>query len=131
MKSHVLYAPLWVPQTKTTGKKFHINLNVYRNTHYQTLNTVKIRYKEIMHSQIMMLPVFTTPIRIAYRVYPATKRLFDLANVVSIHEKFFCDALVEAGKLPDDNYEYIVESRSLFGRVDKQNPRVGIYIRPV
>jgi len=55
----------------------------------------------------------------------------DISNVLSIHDKFFCDALVELGKLPDDNYKYIPEVKYVFREVDKLNPRVDIYIDPI
>ena len=46
----------------------------------------------------------------------------------SRHEKFFCDSLVDLGKLPDDNDDYILESHYYTGSVDVVDPRVEIFI---
>ena len=56
------------------------------------------------------------------------KRKFDISNVVSIHQKFFEDALVELGKLIDDSFTFISESSQSFGEISKDNPRVEITI---
>jgi len=92
-----------------------------------TLNTVKVKYKEIMKEQIEQLPVFNKII-IHYKLFPKNKRLFDIGNVTSIHKKFFEDALVEFGRITDDNYLFVVGSTESFGGVDKDNPRVEITI---
>lgn len=122
---HDLTAPLWVPQTQS--KKFYCNLNTYRNAHFQTLNKVKIRFKDAMEDQIKGLPVLER-ITITYTLFPKTKRLCDVSNVCAIVDKFFCDALVEHGKLADDNYLYLSSVQYRFGKVDKDNPRVDIKI---
>lgn len=53
----------------------------------------------------------------------------DTSNICCIVEKFFCDALVQEGKLADDNYLYVKQSTYLFGEIDKTNPRCDIVIR--
>ena len=125
---HTLSSPLRVYQTKK--KDFILNLNVYRNSHYRTLNTVKIRYKEVMKEQILKLPKMEKII-LHYRLYPKSRRLTDLDNVISVHSKFFQDALVELGIIPDDDYRYIIGSTQEFGEVDKDNPRVEIKIKVI
>lgn len=122
----IIVAPLRVSQSKK--KDFILNLNVYRNAHYLTLNKVKARYKEAISDQIKSLPVFDK-VRLVYTVYPATRRLCDISNVLCIHDKFFCDALVEFDKLPDDNYNYLANVQYRMGEVDKENPRVEIEIK--
>ncbi|WVI66551.1 hypothetical protein pVco7_gp105 [Vibrio phage pVco-7] len=87
-------------------------------------------YKDMVKLPILNLPSFTK-VRIEYVLYPKTKRKTDVANVCSIHDKFFSDALVELGKLPEDNYEHLVEVTYRFGHVDKDNPRVDITITEV
>lgn len=81
-----------------------------------------------MAAQILALPVLSR-ITITYTVFPKTKRLCDVSNVCTVHDKFFCDALVELGRLPDDNYTFIPGIKYLFGEVDKVNPRVEIMIK--
>ena len=126
--SHVTWAldsPLKVPVSK--NKSFILNLNNYRNAHYQTLNKAKINYKAHMWEQIDGLPVFEA-VMITYRLYPGTRRRTDIGNVTSIHQKFFEDALVELGKIKDDDYFHILGSESEFVEIDKENPRVEIWI---
>ena len=119
----IFNSPLKVMASKV--KSWILNLNQYRNTYFRTLNTVKINYKEKMAEQILRSPKYNK-IACIYTVYPANKRSFDLGNVCCIHQKFFEDALVELGKLPDDNYNHIPLVIYIFGGVDNKNPRVEI-----
>ena len=121
----MISAPLRVP--KSSKSDFILNLNNYRNTHYQSLNKTKINYKVALQSQIAMLPP-CTKIAVTYVVYAASRRKFDLMNVVSIHSKYFLDALVEFGVIPDDTYEYVIKESTAFGGIDPFNPRVEIFI---
>lgn len=106
-------------------KEMVLNLNQYRNAHYFKLNNSKTSYKAIMKTQIEQLPVFNK-VSITYTVFFGSKRKTDISNVCSIVDKYFCDALVELGKLPDDNYDCIKEVIYKFGGIDKNNPRVEI-----
>ena len=109
-------------------RKFILNLNNYRNVHYLTLNRAKALYKEWMKKQINQLPRLTPPLVITYRVFKGDKRRCDTGNVCAIHQKFFEDALVELGKLPDDNHNIITRSVFEWGGIDKLNPCVEIMI---
>lgn len=124
----IVSSPLSVPQTKT--KQFILNMNVYRNTHYQTLNKVKITYKALIQPQVALLPPLQA-IEVVYTVYPATRRLCDLTNVCCVHSKFFLDSLVELAILPDDNYQHVRRETFQFGAVDRLQPRVEIAIHPL
>jgi len=125
---HLLLSPLSVPQS--AKKNFVLNLNVYRNSHYRTLNTVKIRYKAAMKEQIEKLPKMGRVI-IYYKLFPKSHRLTDIGNVISVHKKFFEDSMVELGILEDDNYKFVIGSTEEFGKVDKENPRVEIRIKEI
>jgi len=116
-------SPLRVMASKT--KEWILNLNQYRNTYFRTLNAVKINYKKHMSKQIAEGPSYNK-VACVYTVYPKNKRSFDLGNVCCIHQKFFEDALVELGKLPDDNVARIPMVIYLFGEVDGDNPRVEV-----
>lgn len=124
---YTLTAPLFVvlPRKKKADYKFMLNLNVYRNTHYQILNQAKIKFKEIMTQQIMTLPEQIT-VKAHYELYLPNKRLCDISNYTTVINKFFQDALVELKKLPDDNYKYWLGMTDSFGGVDKENPRCEI-----
>jgi len=130
--AHKILSPLFVmlPRKTKADKKLMLNLNVYRNTHYQTLNNAKVVYKELMEPQVSLMPYFER-IEVSFTLYPKTKRRTDLGNVCSIHEKFFMDSLVELGKLPDDDYTHHVMTVYELGEVDKAYPRVEILIREV
>lgn len=123
-----LISPLYVERNKK-GDKEYLNLNKYRNWHYQTSNNLKKKYKEVMSKQIACLDYFSEPIEITYTLYPKTKRLCDVANVCCCIDKFFCDALSEMGKVEDDNYLHIPKVHYEFGSVDKDNPRCEILIK--
>lgn len=122
----LIHAPLSVAQS--SAKNFTLNLNGYRNGHYQSLNKAKINYKAVLSEQINKLP-FLYRVEIVYTLFTATKRKCDIANVLSVHDKFFCDALVELGKLEDDDYEKIPQVTYRFGGIDRENPRVEIQLK--
>ena len=112
-------------------RKFILNLNNYRNTHYRVLNNAKVTYKMLMKKQIEKLPKLQPPIQITYTVFKGDKRNCDIGNICSVHQKFFEDALVELGKLPDDNHNMIKRSIFEWGGIDKLNPCVMIMIEEV
>ena len=124
----IINLPLSVP----IGKKdsFSINLNTYRNAHFYQLNAAKIAFKEQIQSQIDALPLLGR-IEITYVLYPKTRRLCDVANICSIADKFFSDALTESGIIEDDNYMFLGKVEYLFGEIDKNNPRVEAQIKEV
>ena len=124
--TYKINSPLRVPAGK---KDFILNLGNYRNTHYRALNDAKINYAAMIKAQVSQLPLFDTPIELLFTLYPADKRLCDLDNVLSIHAKFFQDALVSNKKIGDDNYRYIYKTSNTIGLIDKENPRVEIEIR--
>lgn len=84
-----------------------------------------------MRHQIEKLPILQPPIQITYRVFKGDKRVCDTGNVCSVHQKFFEDALVELGKLPDDNHNMIKRTIFEWGGIDKLSPSVEILITEV
>ena len=118
--------------TKPT-KRFWLTQNNYRNWHYQTANNTKRLFKEAVSAQIIPLPdllVLWGAITLNYRLFPPDARNRDLTNSVSVVDKYFADALVELGKLPDDNFNFIKGVSSEFVAIDKANPRMEVVIRP-
>jgi hypothetical protein len=124
--AHQINVPLRVPVTKLP-KYFALNLNQYRTTHFHVLNKAKVTFKELISDDVAKLPELHK-IRLELTLYPKTKRLCDLDNVLSIVAKFTQDVLVTLGKIPDDDYTYIPEVVFKFGNVDKHDPRVEILI---
>lgn len=121
-------APISV--TLDSGKSWQLNLNVYRNAHYFTLNDAKVAFSNVMKESISELPQMEK-IEITYTLFPKTKHLYDISNVLSIVDKFFCDALVENRIIEDDNYTIVRKVQFEFGEVDKLNPRAEVEIREV
>jgi hypothetical protein len=117
-----------LPRKTKADKVFNLNLNIYRNTHYMTLNQAKILWKEIVRTAVERSLATGPPYVFAYTAYPATNRKFDLGNVLSIVQKFTDDALIEMGIINDDSYKIIPIVKYLFGWVDKDNPRVELEI---
>lgn len=120
--------PLRVPITKKSY--FSLNLNIYRNAHYQTLNKAKIIFKEMAKEQISHLPFFTK-IHIKYIIYLPNKRRCDISNIGSVVDKFFSDALVELGHLTDDNHDFLDQVTFEYGGIDPENPRVEAHIEEI
>ncbi len=98
-RRHKFILPLSVilPQKRKNDKKIMLNMNVYRNLHFQVNNQVKQYFKPIEISEFK-----ANMISISYFVEKTTKRKYDTMNIVSIVDKYFLDWLVENKYLPDD-----------------------------
>lgn len=121
----VIKLPVSIQVSK--NKRFPINLNHYRNAHYQTLNKAKQTFKDVISKSMLSIP-HLQHIKLVYRVYPATAQELDVANICSIADKFFSDALVEYGKIKDDNFKYVKKVEYEYGHVDRQNPHIDVEI---
>lgn len=121
--------PLYIETGVRKIKKNHINLNNYRNWHYIHSDKLKKIYKDIAIKKIESQPTIKADkIAIEYVLYRGDKRKFDLMNILSIHDKFFMDALVWLECIPDDNIDHLDSVKFKFGGYDKDNPRVAITI---
>jgi len=127
-----LTLPLCVEIVRKTkkNKKIMLNLNVYRNLHHIANNQAKLLYKEEV--RLALPPGYATldspPYKFTYTLYQGSARSVDVANIVSIIDKFTCDALVEIGLLEDDNFKFISEVVYQFGGIDKLFPRAELFI---
>lgn len=124
---YVITSPLYVYVGK---KKFMLNMNDYRNAHYQVLNKAKIEYKRLLRDEILQLPKMNV-ININYDVTLGDNRRHDGMNIVSVTSKFFLDALVEYGVLEDDNTKHVIHEEWNSRGVEKNNGKVEIYIKPL
>ena len=129
MAKYTVVAPVavYLPRKTKKSKRVPISLNWYRNAHHRENNEVKKFYKSLLATQIRKLPIFIKP-KITYRWFHASKREADLGNHTAVHQKFFEDALVELGRIGDDNYKYLVHNVQEFGGIDPKNPRVEIIL---
>ena len=123
----VIESPLSVNVGK---KKFMLNMNPYRNAHYQVLNKAKQEYKRVMKDEILSLPNMEK-IVIDYEITFGDNRRRDGMNIASVTSKFFLDALVEYNVLKDDNYKNVLHEEWNPCGVEKDNGKVTIYLRPV
>ncbi len=113
-------------------KAFTVNLNQYRNAHYRVLHNAKKEFKALVEEKIQALPELRPPIVCSYEVYKKTKTKCDVNNICTIADKFFMDALVELGKLPDDNEDYYLGfEKTRMAGIDKENPRIEVVIREI
>lgn len=112
--------PLSVNTTKSKTKKGNaiINMNNYRNWFSLKNNAIKIEYKKIIKAQNLPLNVGNGPFLLEYTYFHGNRRKVDVANPVSIIDKFTCDALTETGFWPEDNIEFVKEVRYKWGGVD-------------
>jgi len=119
---------VYLPRVTKKDRKMILNKNNERNWHFIVNNQVKVAYKEAMESQLKPARVIETRVFISLTYYKPTKRRSDRSNVLCIHEKFFCDALVEAGWLGDDNDDIIIWTTYQGSELDRKNPRVEITV---
>lgn len=89
-------------------KWFYLNLNSYRNWHYQTSNKLKQEFKKSIEKQLETLDPIGGKISIVYKIYSQSERRFDIMNIGSVVDKFLCDALQEYDVLKEDNYDHVV-----------------------
>jgi hypothetical protein len=95
------------------------------------LGKAKIAYKEALRAQLELLSPLSA-VEVTYVLFPGSRRLLDKSNVLTIHEKFFMDALVELNSgLQDDNFLFDYNTHYSMGKIDKENPRVEIHIKEV
>lgn len=111
--------------------KFILNLNNYRNLDYISLNTTKIKYKELINPILDTIePIIdSSELEFIYLYYSKSKRLFDISNPCSILDKYICDAIVEKGIIPEDNISIIKKVSYEYAGIDKLNPRVDLIIK--
>jgi len=123
----IIESPLTI--SINSKRQFILNLNNYRNAYFRTLNSAKVNYKAFMKDRILdQIPIPLEKIAIQYKVFKGDRRRFDVGNVASIHQKYFEDAIVELGRLPDDRHENLPLSFFSFGGISTDRPRVEITI---
>lgn len=123
-----IIVPLFIRLAKSEdGKKYRLNLNYYRNWYYTQSNAIKRKFCEILESELEGIK-FTDKIKIRFVLFKGSNRKIDRSNVLSVVEKFFCDALVHYGCIVDDNDEYIESTHYYTGGIDRDDPRVEITI---
>lgn len=123
-------SPVWVmiPRKTKENKKFRLNMNAFVNYHRFDLNKCKILYNDLMRPQLADMPQCVEIENITYKYFKQSNRKMDRANVLSIVEKFFCDALVYHNKIADDNDLIIKSTTYMTGGINRVEPYVDIII---
>lgn len=116
---------------KSGKKNIAINLNWYRNAHHRLSNNIKIKFKGLIADQVQGLDPISCKVSIKFVYYASRNNSPDLDNFTSVSKKFFQDALVDLGFLPDDNINYIVKTIEEYGGICRDNPRVMAYVREI
>lgn len=112
--SYSVRVPTYVPVSKRVHKP--VNLNAYRNMHHFQLDTQKKNFEAEVKKLLRDKPL-ADKVWIHYTIFAASKRRLDTMNVGAIVDKYFCDVLVSAGKLPDDDHAHVILSSFSFGGV--------------
>jgi hypothetical protein len=117
--------PIYLEKGVKKKKNIPLNLNHYRNANFHELNYLKTTFESVVGARISHLPPMTRA-TLTYTLFFGSNREVDVNNVISIVDKFFCDTLVNLGKLRDDNRKVIAKTINQWGGVDPKNPRVEV-----
>lgn len=119
--------PLGTRNTK--GKWIPFSGSWYRNAHFHESNKQKIHYtEELAAKQLNYAAPIDGVVYSLFVLYKPNRRRLDLDNYTTVHKKFFNDAMVKYGIIKDDDVHTIPFQLSLYGGIDKENPRVDIYV---
>lgn len=130
METYTLRSPVYIILGKKTKNKIPMNLNNYRNLHHHQSDDAKKQYKFVMTVQINRLPKMKK-VSLLFVLHRGTRAKGDRHNVCSIVQKFFCDALVELGKLPSDTDEHVLWEKYETGDVSPKKPYCEIIINHI
>lgn len=119
--------PISILSGKKKIRKYHLNLNQYRNWHFQVSNNLKKQFKQEVKGFLDFS--FYGKIQIEYTYFAPDARVRDLMNYITVVDKFFQDALVEEGCIDSDDTNTVVKIISIYGGVDRSNPRMEAAIK--
>lgn len=125
----VFEVPLFIETGVKKKKRNYLNLNLYRNMPFHLNNNLKKAMKELVKE--LGLDFKYEKFDLTYRLYLMDRRLRDVSNVCCIIDKYVCDALVESGNVPEDNYQHLQDIHYTFGGIDTENPRCEITVQEI
>lgn len=91
---------------------------------WQAANSMKHKFEKLVAGSAVGLRQITKPVRIRYTFFERDRRR-DKDNVAGVAHKIVQDALVKAGILVNDSWDYVVGFSDDF-QIDKQRPRIEI-----
>jgi len=103
--------------------KYPLNYNALRNINRFTLGAIKNKFYEDFKPELYGI-LDRWPFKLndnytfelIYTITSANKRKFDIANILSVVDKFACDCLVKEGLMPEDNWANLTTIIYKFGR---------------
>ncbi|MGL5713516.1 MAG: hypothetical protein ACRCX2_10900 [Paraclostridium sp.] len=110
-------------------KNLLLGWNQVMNLHPFTKNNMKRWYNAVVLSQLSdkSYDLYDGKFRVEYDLYYGHARM-DMSNVLGVTEKFFLDAIQEAGIVKSDNVNNHIGSTFRVAGRDGDNPRVEIRI---
>ena len=129
MGSFTVDIPLYLEMGKKKKKRYYLNLNQYRNWAFHMSNNLKKEFKRVVTPSIP--DVHYEKFTVTYTVYLPNRLKRDISNICSVVDKFFVDALVELGTVPEDNYEHLPLITYKFGDIDSKNGKVVANVREI
>lgn len=132
MSDHKFTLPIYgIAKPKKGALTQSLNVNWYRNAYHRSSNDAKKKFKAHVKPQIEQFDPIEGKIKVKYVYYAKANNSPDLDNFVGTVKKFFQDAIVECGLITDDNVNYIVENKEVYGGIDKDNPRIEAFLTVV
>lgn len=129
MKKFSLPLAIVLPRKTKPGKRVILNLNNYPHWSFFLYNDLKKQYREALRPQLDGWKC-DTPCELRFVLHRKDSRMGDRQNVISVQEKFFCDAVTFYGCWADDNDTQIVRTTYETGEIDRENPRVDVFVSP-
>ena len=108
-------------------KKLYLNLNQYRNWHYNVNANLKRNYSLAIQDDLNF--EFEGEVTIHYDYYAPDKRVRDLMNVVSVVDKYFQDIMVVRGCILADDTSIVKNLSASYVGIDKSNSRIEATIK--
>lgn len=122
-----------LPTKITLGKKklktYSLNLNAFRNWQHYLKNDIKKEFHRLV-APLIPKNKKVDKFKLVYTLYVPDRRKMDIANVLAIVDKNFCDTLVEVGAIEDDNYTHLQEITFKFGGIKPKNGYVEVEVLP-
>ncbi len=128
-RSFTIRLPIYVETGVRKKRKHYLNLNLYRNLPFHLNNSLKKEFKRLI-TPLLPTDIHYEKFNLEYLLYLPNLLKRDIANVLSVTDKFFSDALVEAGVVPDDNYLHLRKVVYQYGGMDdKKRGYVDVTVR--
>ena len=104
--------------------KYQLNYNALRNINRFTLGDLKNQFYEDFVPSITKAKthydwqrIKGKQVRLIYTITAANQRKFDIANILSVVDKFACDCLVKEDIISEDNWQFLTSVVYEFGGV--------------